>query len=505
MTHYECCYSSGKQHVFAESRNWVVAGVLAVAVIGLVVGLSVGITVSIVGLLSFEALVVVLACWTSYVTYRSMFRCMSSSVDVSGYVIGNVTFLAACCCVVGAVRLSWQWGLGAMNTTALLSVGGVLLGVLSYGYACLLLQEDERKHHLSVQRSDGAAAEAAHRPAGLRDLWRFLVWIATWQWFRDASALPTTTSDEEESIPASEAITFYNDTLKLVKVCLYAEDDLMCWVPYGGISGRCVCLVHAEGSKTFDLRGADACGRVFQMKVFQPGVLDKELACCARAQCGQTLTFSDVEGMVRRSRSLSSAVVAPPARRDAAASVTDSEDDCSPRCSLSGHPPLVTSGGLGSLQRHAAAGALARGGVAAAGAGGGGLLRRCGSSGHLVADEATSAAETAAADGSGAARGGAAKTAHAEARKAAPDEVVVRNRSSHDVSTLLFNANDYCFLVPLCGESIPPRGEYRFNPQKSAACEFTLKVYSVGPGARELTYLTVNRGSTYMFCDSLLS
>eukprot|EP00429_Kryptoperidinium_foliaceum_P121197 CAMPEP_0176333228 /NCGR_PEP_ID=MMETSP0121_2-20121125/77476_1 /TAXON_ID=160619 /ORGANISM="Kryptoperidinium foliaceum, Strain CCMP 1326" /LENGTH=47 /DNA_ID= /DNA_START= /DNA_END= /DNA_ORIENTATION= len=46
---------------------------------------------------------------------------------------------------------------------------------------------------------------------------------------------------------------------------------------------------------------------------------------------------------------------------------------------------------------------------------------------------------------------------------------------------LLFNANDYCFLVPLCGGvRIPPREEHRFSPQKSAACEFTLKAYSVG-------------------------
>lgn len=47
------------------------------------------------------------------------------------------------------------------------------------------------------------------------------------------------------------------------------------------------------------------------MKVFQPGVFDKELACYARAQCGQVLTFSDVEVGGASSRCLHRVVVCP--------------------------------------------------------------------------------------------------------------------------------------------------------------------------------------------------
>lgn len=97
---------------------------------------------------------VAMACWSSYLAYKSMFRCVSSSVDISGYIIGNLTFSAVFCCLVGLVRYSWQSGLGPITTTALLSVGGVLLGVLSYGYACLLLQEDDIVRHLGSALGD---------------------------------------------------------------------------------------------------------------------------------------------------------------------------------------------------------------------------------------------------------------------------------------------------------------------------------------------------------------
>jgi len=88
---------------------------------------------------------------------------------------------------------------------------------------------------------------------------------------------------------------------------------------------------------------------------------------------------------------------------------------------------------------------------------------------------------------------------------------VIRNRSNQEIRALVFRSNDYCYLVPLvgkiiaCGDIILPANERRFNPKGTVGREFTLKVYSVGPGAKELTYLTVSRGHTYTFCDSLLS
>merc|ERR1712203_588289 len=102
---------------------------------------------------------------------------------------------------------------------------------------------------------------------------------------------------------------------------------------------------------------------------------------------------------------------------------------------------------------------------------------------------------------------------------AGTDEVVVRNRSNQEIRARLFRPNDYCFLVPLAsrscgsflgellgyGDCIQPNEELRLNPKSELGSDFTLKVYSVGPAAKELTYLTVSRGNTYMFCDSLLS
>jgi len=98
-----------------------------------------------------------------------------------------------------------------------------------------------------------------------------------------------------------------------------------------------------------------------------------------------------------------------------------------------------------------------------------------------------------------------------EFRRAGPDEVVVRNRSRQEICARLFRSNDFCYIVPLvgkftaCGDCILTDSERRFNPRNTSDREFTLKVYSVGAGARELTYLTVSRGHAYTFCDSLLS
>jgi len=87
----------------------------------------------------------------------------------------------------------------------------------------------------------------------------------------------------------------------------------------------------------------------------------------------------------------------------------------------------------------------------------------------------------------------------------------VRNKSNMEIRARLFRTHDFCYLVPLvgnltaCGDTIVPHGEMRFDPKNTEDGEFTLKVYSVGPGAKELTYLTASRGHAYTFCDSLLS
>jgi len=310
----------------------------------------------------------------------------------------------------------------------------------------------------------------------------------------------------DEECTSADTITVHNRTLKLIKVCFYSTDDAFCWVPFGGISGHGVGFVRAEECRTFQLRRkcSDPKGGCYQLKVFQPGVFDKELACYSQARCGQSFAFSDVEGMVKRSKVLSlpmakSASSGPQglgSRCDLAALVSESSEDESA-------VTLVAGCGLGKQLRIG---------------GEGELLRRSDQSFHLAL----------ASHGSGSSSGSGGKDSSAqldkshssiEARRASPEQVVVRNRSNQEIRARLFRTNDYCFMVPLpassesswlsellgCGACIQPQGELRLNPHSTLGSEFTLKVYSVGPGAKELTYLTVSRGNTYMFCDSLLS
>merc|ERR1719183_3389582 len=91
-------------------------------------------------------------------------------------------------------------------------------------------------------------------------------------------------------------------------------------------------------------------------------------------------------------------------------------------------------------------------------------------------------------------------------------EILLRNRSQQDIRARLFSTNDYVNWIPLvgkvlggCGDAILPDKDRWFHLESVAAKEFTLKVYDAGSSNRELTYLTVTRGHTYTFCNSLLS
>jgi hypothetical protein len=107
-------------------------------------------------------------------------------------------------------------------------------------------------------------------------------------------------------------------------------------------------------------------------------------------------------------------------------------------------------------------------------------------------------------------------------RSVAPfDTIVIKNRSSQEVKAQLFRSTDLCCILPVASEVMAPFSESRFQqlgtlskPADATAqftshwtlnTEFTLKVYSVGVGAKELTYLTASCGHTYMFCDSLIT
>eukprot|EP00439_Symbiodinium_sp_Y106_P076447 s127_g15.t1 len=243
----------------------------------------------------------------------------------------------------------------------------------------------------------------------------------------------------------------------LNKVCLYSSRDVVCWVPVGGIAGSCVGFIRAGEKRAFTLprpwRQKAESNDQFRLKVFMPGLLDKDLAYYPVAKRGQYFAFVDVEGVVRRSRFLSSSL-APFALPPLPSNTESSEEELGKTC--------VGDSKFESLT---------------------GLMRKRSNSLQLLS-QSPGPDEVA-----------------GSSRKAAPDEIVIRNRSSHDVRAMLFRPNDYCCMIPLvgkltaCGDCILQgrrREERRFTPLAHSP-EFTLKVYSVGPAAKELTLTTIIR------------
>jgi hypothetical protein len=322
---------------------------------------------------------------------------------------------------------------------------------------------------------------AEQEQEGWQTLTKWFAWLCRSQWYEFHDALAV-----DEPIKLDKPIIVHNRTLKLIKVCLYASDDVFCWVPFGGVSGCCVGFIQAEQKRAFMVPRGSGHDGSFRLKVFQPGLIDKELACYTKAQHGQSFAFLDVECMVKRSRLLSSnpknvertpsgiwSMEVPESSESEldipAASNSNSTEDSSNAAKAD------LSTGFGGMRRNRSAGALQLG---------------------PRNDSSPSSSPS----------------SRNEWRRAAPHEVVVRNRSNQEIRALLFKSTDYCYVVPLVGhvlasgDSILIDGERRFNPPGSDEKElFTVKVYSVGPGSKELTYLTVERGQTYTFKDSCLS
>mmetsp|Transcript_148659 Transcript_148659/g.277018 ORF Transcript_148659/g.277018 Transcript_148659/m.277018 type:complete len:500 (+) Transcript_148659:111-1610(+) len=499
MTSYECCFSSGRQFVFAESTRWTFDAVWwLLVVVGLGIGLFFGVTISIGGVRQLELLLLALAVTITLKSYYYCFRRSLSSVDLSQFTLLCLLIGIIYSLLLAVVRYSFLLDIDFTTRCTLWSIGGLVLGLGVRAYQQLCCQEDERKHHLRVvspcQDGDTLAGKDINAISTWEALMRFLFWIFSWQWYalHDSGA--------QECTP-SESITVHNRTLKLIKVCFYASDDMCCWVPFGGVAGRCVGFIPAEQSHTFKPpRHYSESGGGLRLKVFQPGLFDKELACFSQAKAGQSFAFHDVEGMVRRSRVLSSPQPSSlqkrpldDERRPSWQSMESSESEYEPP------RPELRDTGMGKADDAPECG----------------LMRRNRSAGDLQWHKASplnalgisdTVSPQQAEERAVSSRGDSPVT-----RRAAPNEVVIRNRSNQEIRALLFRLDDYCYVVPLvghviaCGDHILPDNERRFNPRKDTSDEFTLKVYSVGPGAKELTYVTVRRGHTYTFCDSLLS
>mmetsp|Transcript_23901 Transcript_23901/g.63078 ORF Transcript_23901/g.63078 Transcript_23901/m.63078 type:complete len:524 (+) Transcript_23901:137-1708(+) len=523
MFRYECCFSSGRQFVFTERKGWPIGErQLALCLASLLAGVYLFFFISFAGVAAFEVVMLCLASCAARSAYVWSFHGSSNTVDHLVYVVMVGIFTGVLLVFLSSVRLLLSLETSAANRCMLFSVSIMIMGFLTYSYLTIACSEDERKHQIRPCTQEGCTLQTMELSChgegpkdNGRDVYgRFLKWIVSWRWWTDVQDHSATAEDERRQ---SDAITVHNHSLKLIKVCFYSPADLVCWVPFGGVSGRCVGLVDAGKSRSFHFRRTDGedGGGSYRLKVFQPGLLDKELACFPKAQRGQSFAFFDVEGMVRRSRLLSNSSVC----RSPSMSTCipeSSEDEMSPAPpdapTASSTPATGSAPGSGDLgegrpalaqAKHASTSELD---LPRLGNWGGGLARRQSKGDNL----GLLALEKPRVD----ARPHVALSVEAsrqQLRRAGADEVVVCNRSSQEICARLFRSNDYCYIVPLvgklaaCGDCVLPGAERRFNPPTTPDRDFTLKVYSVGAGARELTYLTVSRGHAYTICDSLLS
>jgi len=499
MTRYECCFSSGRQFVFTERQSRSPESFLFAAIFGMVCGLFVAITLNCGGVQTLERIFLTLAVIATVISYYFCFHRIpditSSSPDLPGYVIW-FTLLAAILFSIWAM-VQWSFFLNVQNRCLFFGIIGVMTALILYVFVTACTSEDERKHHLYPCAQTGGLLVDYTTAVGSRSMLtsisRYLSYLCKY----DVAA----SSDEslaDSSNAAADHIVIRNQTLKLIKVCLYASDDVLCWVPYALVSGKCVGFVQAEQSMAFKPPTKWQVKGGFRLKVFEPAIFDKELASFPNAQLGQCFAFRDVEGMIKRSRTLAAKPGASSMAMTKSLSLgeTSESEYEGPEMRANDESSSVTEsmsmepGGLMKRNRSACENLLQFHSQTSPSA--------SGCSGSLKKQISPSAS------------GCSGETGDSPSRRANPDEIVVRNRSNQEIRILLFRSTDYSFMVPLVGhllsssDSILPDGYRRFNPNVKDI-EFTAKVYSVGPGARELTYLTVERGQVYTIRDSLVS
>lgn len=511
MGQYRCRFSSGQQFIFEGGPQWFPPGLLFTAALALFIGLWIGFTVVFGGVYMFERVIAIAAPLAARKAYACIFQRKKGSDDRWGYSVGCLTICGATVAVLVGVRCLLMLDIPACKLCLLFCLISMCLGLFLYGYVQAGCREDERKHQLVACDSRGTLPECLEHAdsdsPSADDVLRFLRWIISGRWWhdvRDTQSAKDRGGKVGMELPSDENVVLHNHTLKLIKVCLYAPDDMFCWVPFGGVSGPCVGFVPAESFRCFLPprhlnREAPA---HYKLKVFQPGLFDKELALYPKVQRSQSIGFVDTEGLVRRSRSLSCA--------SARIAIPPPCSGCSPDTSEDEAEATVIKFQTRNLLRQeprAAALGVACGNhfcVSSASS------SACGSR-IQVSDDDFCLYSSSSACASQRQRGVRGDHAVQPARRsAALDEIVLWNRSHQDIRALLFRANDYIQMVPLVGnlnpssDCIVPTQEQRFRPSDDAA-EFTMKVYSSGMGARELTYFSVSRGHSYMFRDSLLT
>lgn len=511
MVYYRCRYSAGRQFIYEAEPNWCQPGLLFTVAFALFIGLWIGFTVVFGGVYIFERVIVITAPLAARRAYACIFQRKSCSDDPWGYSVGCLTICGATVAVLVGVRCLLMLDIPACKLCLLMCLISMCLGLFLYGYVKASCQEDQRKHHLLACDFRGRVAECVGSPdadgSSVEDAFQFLRWIITGRWWHevhDTQCAKDRDSQASIEVPSVENVVVYNHTLKLIKVCLYAPDDMFCWVPFGGVSGPCVGFVSAESFRCFSPpRHFKRDVKHYKLKAFQPGLFDKELALYPKAQRGQCLAFVNTEGLVRRSRLLTCAsarVARPPVR---SSSPDTSEDEAE------GMAIKFQTRNLLRQEPRAAGGSIADGNDFGASASSS-SSSACAPRGQATDDDFCLYSSSSACAYQRQSGLRSMFAAQPTPRPAASDEILLWNRSHQDIRALLFRANDYIQMVPLVGnlnassDCIAPFEDQRFKPSDDAI-DFTLKVYSTGMGAREMTYFSVSRGHAYVFCDSLLT
>jgi len=473
-------------------------GTLLMCCLGLLVGLLMGATVRHAGLFVFEHAAFSVALSVACHGYVVNFKRCSSSADIPGYCVLLITSFAVACLVVIIGRISMQMQLAVLHHYGFFGGLGVASVLCWQVCVSIFLHEDERKHFLGLCGPGGEALDLARcthsGSANAECKWESFVifarWIITWQWWHDCTFIPADKPHASAMPPHGGAIKIYNQSLKQIKVCVYSSADMLCWLPYGGIAGRHVGFIHAEESYTFLLphEPPGHPSNCYTLKVFQPCIFDLELACY-RGACGsQCLAFVDIEGMVQLARPHMMSVLQ--LQHKSCNALPESSEDALPESSKDEDTPV-------SMDGDESINPAPKGSCPWSPASNGSSLTRCSSAGSLLPEGSHELQPLC-------------RLPASPTRPTRMDEIVVHNRSTQEIRALLFRLNDYSCIVPLvgklifCGDVILPETERRFVP-KDGAEEFTLKLYSVGPSARELTYFTVTRGREYTFCGSLVA
>mmetsp|Transcript_49918 Transcript_49918/g.109010 ORF Transcript_49918/g.109010 Transcript_49918/m.109010 type:complete len:436 (-) Transcript_49918:173-1480(-) len=81
-------------------------------------------------------------------------------------------------------------------------------------------------------------------------------------------------------------VLLQNKSRSQVKVCLYRGNDVLQWVPYGGVRGSGVRFIDPEESSTFEVPPGEYC-----VKIFRPGLIDVPLYTL-EAQPGASVVFT---------------------------------------------------------------------------------------------------------------------------------------------------------------------------------------------------------------------